>query len=553
MGLKSLVKTFKKHYNIAKGILNMKKFIACFLILILLFLMTPTQVFAQRVADLPPVQDDFYKKKAVGDYKPAMSFEYDYYEVGAISPKKFVASLEEDLLNSEDYTNPEDLKPTPYPGGYNKWGSPEHLRQSYNNFLYYNIYPEESPMWNKTALVPDNGVQEKDVMAILDHHNMLAKYVAERFKYNPKYTDERNERYVRLIPAIIVIAATFYISWEVAPAVVVKAIPCLAGTGIGITILRSIISLATMIGFDALITDQVAWHMVQKDERLKYLTQSVSSYRNSAINISLETDLLKPIKETEYEIISEEIEKVMKSNPDKQTREDIKLIKKLFKGYSGLGKMERFLGKMETAYDKMSEKEKSRLKIVLGKFLYDIFDGDEVLINEYFRKEMLRTYYALLFIEEELDAEYDPLRYDRAIIDLATTYKIQNIQIVDGRMIKRKNESKVLSFGENLQQLNGSCNLGKYENRDFLNYINAEVERQLGAELADQTSVATTYPTMLTRAQVNYLVQLMDIAQKKKDYETKMKNQVETKKSIEKKVSKRVNENLEHNNWSMTK
>ena len=487
----------------------MKKFITYFLIFALSLTSAPVTAFAQDAG-----------------YKPAFSFEYNQYKLGKTNTQQFIANLEDDLLNYEDLINPKDLAPKPKPGAYgNKWGSPAHLRESYNNFLYYNIYPEESPLWNKTALIPGNGVAEKDVMAILDHHHSVSEAIAYRFKQNPAYKDQRNEKYVRLVPTFILIALICYFTWEIAPEIVTGAIPCLAS----MPILKTVTSIAIMVVLDALITDQVAWHMVQSDERLKYLFQSVGSYKNSAIKVSIQTDLLKPVKETEYERIEQELQEITKGKKHSISSRDTRLLKKFLK----------------KGYGKIDVSKRDELKPLLGKFLYDIFDGDEVLINEYFRKELLRTYYALVFIEEELDNQNDPLRYDRAIIDLATTYKIQNILILDGRLIKRKNKTRVMSYGENLQQLQGTCNIKDGEKREWLEYVDEEIEAELGAELADQTSVATTYPTMLTRAEVNYLVQLMDI--------NRQEENAAGIRDIQRRIDKRANDDLNPPNYSTTR
>ena len=511
----------------------MKKFISYFLIFALFLTSMPMHLIAQ---DIGTGEVMYVNNDPVKPYRPAMSFKYDSYEVGKISPYRFVEGLEADLLNGEDVWDPSS-KPRL---GDDKLGTPEHLAQSYNDFLYYNIYPEESPLWNKTALIPGNGVAEEDVMDILRYHYSLSQNISLLFRENPEYRNELTEKRVRLIPVSIILLATFYVSWEVAPEIVTGLIPYFSTTGKLAAVLKTITSFATMIAFDAFITDQIAWHLTQSSDRMKYLYQSVGSYTNSRINISLKTDLLKSVKETEYDRIKEDLQKISKTNKE-YNRGDALILKRYFK----------------KGYGKVDQMYRPHLRRILGKFLYDLFDGDEVLIDEYFRKEMLRTYYALEFIKDELANTNDPLRYERAGIDLATTYKIQTIQINDGRMIKRKDGTKVMTFGQNLQQIKGEYNLGKYENRDFLGYIDNEIERELGSQLADQTSVMTTYPTMLTRAEVNYLVQLMDIPKKKKAHDELVEKQrrkhAQTIKDIEKKISKRVNENLESSNWSMTK
>ena len=513
----------------------MKKLITYFLIFALSLTSAPISVFAQD-AGVEPVMYFKDKKGRIQEYKPAISSKYDNYEVGQISPYTFVEKLEQDLLNGEDYWDPNG-KPRL---GDDMLGTPEHIAQSYNDFLYYNIHPKESPLWNKTALIPGNGVAKEDVMDILSYHHSLSQNIGNLFSNNPEYKKEKWEKRGRVISICAILIPIFYVSWEVAPEIVTGLIPYLSGTSKAAVFLKTVTSFATMIAFDAYITDQVAWWLTHFSKSTEHLWQSVGSYRNSLIDVSFKTDLLKSVKETEYDRIKEDLQKISKTNK-KYNRGDSLILKRYFqKGYAGVDQMYR-----------------PRLKQILGKFLYDLYDGDEVLIDEYVRKEMLRTYYALEFIKDELANTDDPLRYERAGIDLATTYKVQTIQISDGRMVKRKDGSKVISFGENLQQIKGTHNLGKYENRDFLGYLNAEIERQLGSQLDDKTSTMTTYPTMLTRAEVNYLVQLMDIPKKKIEYNNRVEKQrkkiEQTVEDIQKKISKRVNKNSETPNWSMTK
>lgn len=470
----------------------MKKFISCFLIFALSLSMSPVQVFAQDLA-----------------YKPAFSFEYDNYQLGKTNTKQFIANLEDDMLNSyEDYWDPL-TKPWL---GEKMIGTPEHLAQSYNAFLYYNIYPElDDYLWNYTGLVPDGKTAEVDVLRILDYHLTASKEVAELFAKNPEYIQNKREKQIKMVPVYAVLLALAYVSWSIAPEAFSLTIPC---TSIVVTIPKWASFIALMAA-DILITDEVAWGMEKLDERL---FQLVDSYESSTFKILYSkadlmapyrrltnkpdgTDLMKPVIETEMENIERLLKKKYPRTKwyDPLASGDGQLLKRYFKyGYRSIDDM-----------------YKPRLKKILGEFLYDLFDGDEELINEYFRKEMLRTYYALEFIRDELSNKNDPLRFDRAMIDLATTYKVQNIQIIDGRMRKIRANPEVRSFGQNLQKLHGSCDINNNEHSDVINYINQRTEELLGAELADQTSVATTYPTMLTRAEVNYLVQLIDMKRQK--------------------------------------
>ena len=287
----------------------MKKFISYFLIFALFTTTMPAQILAQDLG-----------------YKPAISFEYDSYELGKTDIKQFVANLEDDLLNYEDYYDPNTVPPV----ARELTGTPKHLSQSYNDFLYYNIYPEQSPIWEYTGLVPGNGTSKVDVLRILDYHLTLSEEIAELFKQNPEYKQERIEKQVRLLPVYTVLLGLFYISWAITPEALSVTIPC---TGISVTIPKWVSFIVLMAG-DILITDEVAWGMQKLDKRLSNLFQSVGSYKSSAIKVSRNTDLLKPVKETEYDRIEKELKELMKGRFSPTASGDVYLLKKYFKkGY----------------------------------------------------------------------------------------------------------------------------------------------------------------------------------------------------------------------------
>lgn len=505
----------------------MKKLISYFLIFAISLATTPVQIFAQNLesGSLMYFRD---KRGHRQSYKPAKSFEYEYYNVGEISPYAFVEKLEADLLNFEDYINPNNIEPV----GRTEEGKPEHLRQSYNDFMYYNIYPEESPLWNYTGLIPSDGTQEVDVLRILDYHHYVAEEISELFAQNPKYKQERREKYIRLIPSIIVQILLFILIWEIELPELLATITTYTGWSLR---LSNFITMIVLLPIDMFICDEAAFEMKNMDQRLNELFQSVGTYKNAAIRVSAETDLLKSVHETEHERIQQELNRIARNSWRPNGEGDIWLLKKYFK----------------KGYSEIDSRDRGRLKVILGKLLYDVFDGDEVLINDYFRKEMLRTYYALEFIKDELKNTDDPLRYDRAIIDLATTYKIQNIQILDNRLITRHNQTEVQSFGQNLQQRTAASNLANNENIDFIPYIDRNIESRLGAELADQTSVMSTYPTMLSRAEVNYLVQLMDIQKKKIDFDEELaqRREIENRLQTYSEVNQRNEENRQKSNY----
>ena len=587
----------------------MKKIISYLLIFVISLTTSPIRVFAQEQG-----------------YRPASSFEYEFYEVGQISPKMFISKLEDDLLNYEDYWDPDSVPPV----SRKLEGNPEHLRQSYNDFMYYNIHPEESPYWSYTGLIPGNGTAAVDVLRILDKHHTLSEQISEEFQKSKKFKHERLVKNIRLIPVYLILIALFLFLWEfLLPEI--TSIAAIASCGKAVAVIIKAAAGIAILAADIYLSDQVTHYMYERDPRLVSAFEYVSSYRNSAIKVSLKTDLLKSVKETEYDEIQDRLKQMSNNRKwwELPSNEELMLKRYFKRGYASIDD-----------YLKMD------VKRTLGKFLYDLFDGDEVLINEYFRKEMLRTYYALEFILDELKNEDDPLRYERAMIDLATTYKIQNIQVIDGRVFgsgktmdrsvleknftddmisslnfilekrsvstalltdhlgskeratnvlnslqargiitkhdlggsaymwdidfnlaeeqlsnlkefsKRKAPPEVRSFAQNLQHLQSqSCNLnGNTVNSPVYDYINQEIERQIGAELDDQTSTYTTYPTMLTRAEVNYLVQIMDIHEKKKAYDENMRREIRNREYVESRVrSREAQMNVTPDGWGWTK
>ena len=74
----------------------MKKFITYFLIFALSLTSAPVTAFAQDIGG-EPVMYFKDKKGRIQEYKPAMSFNYDNYEFGQISPYTYVEKLEQVL------------------------------------------------------------------------------------------------------------------------------------------------------------------------------------------------------------------------------------------------------------------------------------------------------------------------------------------------------------------------------------------------------------------------------------------------------------------------
>ena len=495
----------------------MKKLISYFLIFALSLSTTPIQIFAQDLGEKRTMLfTDENGNNITLEYKPANSFKYDFYHPGSTDIEKFVAVLTEDVLTGfdecVDYVNQE----TQNQGGYNGYGRPAQLKEFYNDFLCYNIDHKNSPMWNYTALVAGDDVNEGDVLHILDYHLHLSQSISNKFENNAEYLRARSDKItIEALVSVLLVLLWGY-TMKIAPEAVSFTIPYL---NITVKVKKWVSFLIIMAG-DIFISDSVAYHINTMNDEVSSIIQQAGFYKLATIKFASDTGLFRAEQEipSERERIDQEIQRMIDSNPDEETKEDIKLIKRYFK----------------KGYSKIDIKKRPKLKKALGKFLYKIFDGDEVLINDYVRKEMLRTYYALRFIDAELSNIEDPLRYKRAAIDLATTYKIQNIQVVDGRLFEHSGDRQ-RTYGQNLQYISGNYTVGQ-ENQNLQNinsvvlqnllkYIDKDVENRISFSLEQESNLATTYPTMLMRSEVNYLVQLMDMKKKEEDYQTQRARQ----------------------------
>ena len=164
------------------------------------------------------------------------------------------------------------------------------------------------------------------------------------------------------------------------------------------------------------------------------------------------------------------------------------------------------------------------------------------------RQELLRNYYALRFIRAELSNIKDPLRFDRAVIDLATTYKVMFVQSIDNRLIKRRDQSSATLFPDAFGNSRGVEHEIFYEENPYyeefegIDYLaphvmdnipyqglnqkmymqhelssSREIPTDIGFDVLGATSTSNTYPTLLSRAQVNFLVQYISINDRERE------------------------------------
>lgn len=403
---------------------------------ILIFVMlvsSPLQIFAQEIS-----------------FKPAISFEYDYYVAGKTDKDAFIKQLQANL--EQDYENIakadkhfrselmdwQGRKPS-LEDYYNAYGTTEKVKEAYNDFLYFNIYPKESPYYIFTALKEDTDTSKTfraeagDVLHILEEYDNVRQDIAELLRKNPNYIQERNEKLLRKAPSIIALTVLGLLNWEITGAVSAIKTPVVAGK------LAKIGLFVALIAADIWITDYVAREAERLDTRLGDLVEHVGFYK-IIINAAADTNLFKAAQQRDG--ADYEAKKLLKDTRFYRWFSRFEL------GY----RIQSLDEEIENAqaivdfYDKGKIEHTPAFHKLIGETLIMAYgtnktgipeitnaNKDAVLEQIYkqnsyamdlVRQEMLRTYYALRFIRAELSNINDPLRYDRAIIDLATTYKI---------------------------------------------------------------------------------------------------------------------------------
>lgn len=439
------------------------------------------------------------------EYKPAKSFEYDYFTTGRTNEDEFVAKLKQDM-----YDNYIDIPQEPERFQAELTNNEEgvlhkhsNVKKAYNDLLYYNYLPEESPYWKWTAFVPDNEATEEDVLLILQKHKEISEEISKLFKKDPKYQRERQDKITLWVAGGFALALMSFYLWEL--------IPVAGGTAGGGAAAAKTVTTAGAVGaklwgfskaffvlaVDILSTDQVAY-TVRNLKGIKEYMDHIDIYVATTIENIEDRNMLKSqIESNEIQICDEAEQKYQEymlkiytydnnKEEDFQELDNWKVVRKFCKGNN-----------------KIFKDKNARLKI--GKYLlsaYQKFDLPQEYI-EYARTEMLRIYYALLFIKEELLDKSDRLRFDRATIDIITAYKVANITITDGRLIK------LFADSENKTQLDILKDKGITD--DHLNEKVDNGRNTLGGKLASSYSTAYSYPSLLPRSQLNFLVQQIDM------------------------------------------
>ncbi|MBQ3933857.1 MAG: hypothetical protein II726_01555, partial [Elusimicrobiaceae bacterium] len=240
------------------------------------------------------------------DYKPALSFEYDYFTLGKTNENDFVAKLKQDM-----YDNLYDSTSGPS-NPYSKRES--NVQKAYNNFLYYSMYPKKSPYWKYTAFEPDGVASEDDVLLILQKHKELSKEIEKLLKQNPEYKNKLANKRTLMVSGGFVLAALSVALWEIIPAAAVAA-PATAGeavstaakVGFGMKMAKAA-KFLTVLGIDVASTDWMAYK-IRTLEGIKENINDVDIYKSAIIENINERNLLKSqIENYQIQICSEAVE-----------------------------------------------------------------------------------------------------------------------------------------------------------------------------------------------------------------------------------------------------
>ena len=490
IGLKDLVNLRYKTYNYDMRKYN--KIVSGFLIIVMLIAANISS-FAQNIA-----------------YKPASSFTYDYFILGKTNEKDFIKKLKQDMYDNDVEKNKKPaLFNTPrkqeiyipsYTPNENKQVIdieiyPRKTASAYNDFLYYNSYPEQSPYWKWTAFIPDDIASEDDVLLILHKHKQITDEIIELFKQNPKYKKEKNIKTAVMSGGLALLILEFMLVWEIT----IPGIPKWA-------------SFTTLLGLDIWLTDAVAYSLRTLEGIKEYLDDvdiQIAHFDNieerNMLKSQIESatiDICKKAREEQERILQDYMDEVTDFYIPERSKEQNKY------------------GMIVNFCDNNRGVEDKNYRLNIGQYLYEEYhkkDSSEQRI-EYVRKEMLRIYYALLFIREELKDTSDRLRFERALIDIATAYKIATITITDGRIIKMFSEPKMLT------QMDLALEKGLDTTDIIQKNEDGEDYTQLGLDLAQKSSAYRSYPSLLNRAQLNYIVQKIDIYNQKTEKAQQEKN-----------------------------
>ena len=552
----------------------MKKLISLSLIFVML-ISSPLQVLAQEVT-----------------FKPAITFEYDYYKPGQTKEyrEEFIAKLRANL--DHDYENITKADSNyrsemldwkgyiPIDADYYKaYGTVDKVKEAYNDFLYFNIYPKESPYYIDTALKADKDTtktfreEDTDILYILNRYEVVSNDIKTLLRNNPATEAAKVEKFVRKIPTIIFLTILTFWGLEIygtATAAVEATAAASLEAGVASAKAVKIGSFLAKFGLfvtltvaDIWITDYVAKEAERFDERLGDLVESVGFHRIMTDSVG-DTSLFRA---------AQQVGGVDKNA--KQLLHDTRFYR-CFHYWEPWFKNEKLDRKIAEAkvvsdfYDTgIVEHTPANHKLIAGTLIMaygknqegipEITDEnkDEVLEqiynqNQYamdlVRQELLRNYYALRFIRAELSNIKDPLRFDRAVIDLATTYKVMFVQSIDNRLIKRRDQSSATLFPDAFGNSRGVEHEIFYEENPYyeefegIDYLaphvmdnipyqglnqkmymqhelssSREIPTDIGFDVLGATSTSNTYPTLLSRAQVNFLVQYISINDRERE------------------------------------
>lgn len=426
-------------------------------------------------------------------YKPASSFSYEYFTLGKTNEVNFIKKLAKDM---EEHYYDNEQEPSAFQDEIiiddedpikSKFKRYNRVAKAYNDFMYYNTVPEESPYWKWTALVPDDNVSAEETLLILEKHQQITQEIIKLFKQNPRYKREREAK-----RTIIGLGGFTFLmsSWAL-------------WTGIsGLPILGKWYSSTAIMGLEIFL-DDYAIYGIRNLQGMKEWLNDIDIQIAELDNLE-ERNILKSQIESRNIAICENAKKEHEICSAKRGIMPI-----------DEDECEKWWSIVKFCnYNKAPDNKNIRLE--LGKYLhheYQKMDAAEYRIK-YARKEMLRIYYALLFIREELKDTNDRLRFDRAFIDLITAYKIANVTISSGRLVDFFSSPQILMQTEILEDKAGHKN-------DFIGYDENgnKIYTQLGYDLTDKSDTLRSYPSLLSRSQVNYIVQKIDIRNQKTDKE----------------------------------
>lgn len=520
--------------------------------------------------------------KGTKSYKPASSFQYDYFTLGDTDEVSFSMDyLIEDLRNNrEDPTyTPQTHKSNFLKNNHTSTGVTTYAftaGKAYNDYLYYNYYPEKSPYWKWTAFEPneEEGVTEDDVLRILVEQKKITGIISQWLKTSKKYKEARAQQQAINWTIGAVLAVVSFFIWEVIPliggggatagaaatagataATGATGTAAAAGAAAGKITASKVLTFIGLLLTDILVGDDLAYYF-RNLESVENELDDVDIYTAVAISNQNETQMLSEhlqsrdtatcqdtiaaynqIKaEYENQEMPYEVERQFGFLESKKNfceicddadrawsgfqeaykyqankRDGAKWNPELMKNWRKWEQIKNF------CHTRKLVATDTESRVALGEYLLSQYrkqkNSKEYI--KYARRTMLRFYYSARFIEAELMDGSDRLRFDRAFIDIITTYKLGMFVIEDGRLRKMFSKSRIESHdimdafrskGTSDEDLSQVVMEDSYGNKETV-----------GANLMNAYSAYEAYPTLLPRAQVNYIVQRWDIESQKKN------------------------------------